>query len=279
MSDEQEQAEYWNGPGGQRWVAHQDALDRMIRPFGLAAIERLALQPGEHVLDVGCGCGDTLLSLAERVGPSGSVTGADLSVPMLERARERLPSATLVAGDVTVQRFERRFDAIYSRFGVMFFADPEAAFERLRALLVDPPVGRMAFVCWRTQAENQWASIPAAAVRAALPEVEVGVMDRPTGPGPFAFADSGYVAELLSEADWSEADIEPFDAEVELGTGGLEAAARFSLQAGPAARLLAETSPEQKARALSAVTEALAPHARGDRVALQGAAWTVLARP
>jgi SAM-dependent methyltransferase len=251
----------------------------MIRPFGLAAMERLSLRPGEHVLDIGCGCGDTLLALAERVGPSGSVTGADLSKRMLARARERSPSATLVAGDVTVERFERRFDAVYSRFGVMFFVDPVAAFARVRTLLSSAATGRIAFACWRAQAESQWASIPAAAVRAALPEVPPGVMDGGTGPGPFAFADRSYVADLLSRAGFGEVDIVAFDTEVELGSSGVEQAAHFSLQAGPAARLLADTSPEQKARALAAVIEALAPYAQGDRVALHGGAWTVLARP
>jgi SAM-dependent methyltransferase len=278
MSDNHEQLEYWNGAGGLRWTTHQEALDRMVRPFGLAAMERLGLRAGEHVLDVGCGCGDTLLALSERVGERGSVTGIDLSTEMLGRARERIPRATLIAGDASEQRFERRFDALFSRFGVMFFADPVGAFSHLRALLVDPPAGRMAFVCWRAQAENTWASLPAAAVRAALPAAPVGVMDRATGPGPFALADADYVKSVLSAAGFSQVEVAAFDAEVELSTTGLEEAARFSITAGPAARLLAQATPEDKARAAAAVAKALAPHEQNGRVALHGRAWTVLAR-
>ena len=278
MSGNQEQLEYWDGVGGQRWTAHQEALDRMVRPFGLAAIERLALRPGEHVLDVGCGCGDTLRALAERVGERGSVTGVDLSTQMLGRARERVPRATLIAGDVTEVAFERRFDALFSRFGVMFFANPVAAFASLRGLLVEPPAGRIAFVCWRAQAENGWGTVPFAAVRAALPEAPLGPMDRTDGPGPFAFADRDHVASVLRAAGFSQIDIAPFDAEVELSATGLDEAARFSITAGPAARLLAQASPEQKARAAACVAEALAPYEKNGRVTLHGAAWTVLAQ-
>lgn len=206
MSGNQEQLEYWDGVGGQRWTTHQEALDRMVRPFGLAAIERLALRSGEHVLDVGCGCGDTLLALAERVGERGSVTGVDLSK------------------------------------------------------------------------QNGWGTVPFAAVRAAVPEAALGLMDRADGPGPFAFADRDHVASVLRAAGFCQVDIAPFDAEVELSTTGLEEAARFSITAGPAARLLAQASPEQKARAAACVADALAPHERNGCVTLSGAAWTVLAR-
>ena len=257
-------------------MAHQQALDRMVAPFGRAALERLAARAGEHVLDVGCGCGDTLIALAQAVGPSGSVTGIDLSEPMLARARERVPAATLIAGDASAQRFERAFGAVYSRFGVMFFADPLAAFTHLRGALV--PAGRLAFVCWRAPAENTWAGLPAAAIRAALPDLPVGVQDRPGGPGPFAFAERDTVTGVLRGAGFSAIQLEPFDAEVELASTGLADAVRFAVTAGPAARLVAGASDEDKARAAHAVTAALAPHLRGERVVLHGAAWIVLAR-
>jgi SAM-dependent methyltransferase len=274
-TDNAEQRDYWNGAGGERWVTHQQALDRMVRPFGQAALARLACRPGEHVLDIGCGCGDTLIALGEAVGPSGSVTGIDLSVPMLDRARARVPAATLIAGDASGHRFERAFDAVFSRFGVMFFADPVAAFAHLRAALV--PGGRLAFVCWRAPAENTWAGVPMAAIRAELPDLPVGVQDRPEGPGPFAFAKRDTVAGVLGSAGFSQIQIDPFDAEVELSSTGLADAVRFAVIAGPAARLLINVSPEDKQRAAQAVSAALAPQLRGERVALHGAAWVVLA--
>jgi len=275
-TDNTEQRDYWNGTGGERWVTHQQALDRLVRPFGRAALEQLAPRAGEHVLDIGCGCGDTLIALAEAVGPRGSVTGIDLSEPMLARARERVPAATLVAGDASAHRFERAFDAVYSRFGVMFFADPVNAFTHLRAGLV--PAGRLGFVCWRAPAENSWAGLPVAAIRAALPDLPLGVQDRPDAPGPFAFAERDTVAGVLRGAGFSALQIEPFDAEVELASTGLADAVRFAVTAGPASRLLAHASAEDAARAAQAVSAALAPHLRGARVALHGAAWIVLAR-
>ncbi len=250
----------------------------MVRPFGLAAIARLHLRPGEHVLDVGCGCGDTTLALAERVGPQGSVTGIDISVPMLARARERNRAAELIAADLMEHAFSRSFDAIFSRFGVMFFADPAAAFGRLRQTLAAPPTGRIAFVCWRAQADNAWAHVPFAAVHAALPDVPLGVQDRASGPGPFSFADRDFLQSMLQRAGYTEIDIAPVDQAVELADAGLDAAARFALTAGPAARLLANASEQDRQRAAAAVRDALAPYLVNERVALPGAAWAVLAR-
>ena len=278
MTASQEQLDYWNGAGGQRWVRYQEALDRMVRPFGLAAMERLQLQPGEHVLDVGCGCGETTLALAERVGAGGSVTGIDLSAPMLARARERNPGAELIAGNAAEHAFTRSFDAIFSRFGVMFFADPVAAFAHLRASLAAAANGRMAFVCWRAEAENAWARVPFAAVRGALPEAPLGVQDRASGPGPFAFADASAVERMLRHAGYGQVDVAPFDCEVELASNGLDAATSFALTAGPAARLLVQASDADRQRAAAAVRAAIAPYLTHDRVALPGAAWVVFAR-
>jgi SAM-dependent methyltransferase len=272
----EEQQAYWNGAGGERWTEHQESLDRMVRPFGLAALARLALVNGEKVLDVGCGCGDTLLAIAERVGPTGHVTGIDLSERMLERAGERVPGATLIAGDASEHAFrDAPFDAIYSRFGVMFFADAALAFRRLRGLSSD--AGRIAFVCWRAIADNPWASVPFAAVRAALPEVALGPQDRADGPGPFSLADADATSRLLRDAGFHAIDVLPFDCEVELSNSGLDDAVRFTLTASRAAHLLTNASESERARAALFVKEALSSYQHGERVALAGAAWTVLA--
>jgi SAM-dependent methyltransferase len=245
-----DQQEYWNRAGGERWVKHQEVLDQMVRPFGKAALERLAVRAGEHVLDVGCGCGDTLIELGRAAGERGSVTGIDLSEPMLARARERVAAATLIAGDASEHPFGRKFDAIYSRFGVMFFGVPVAAFSHLAAALA--PAGRLAFVCWRSPEENPWASLAFSAVRSALPDVAL---------------------------PWQDAiDIAAFDADVVLSNTGLADAVRFTLTAGPASRLLAEASPAQKQSVEEALGRSLAPHLNGDRLALPGASWSVLAK-
>jgi ubiquinone/menaquinone biosynthesis C-methylase UbiE len=269
-----DQHEYWNQAGGERWVKHQDALDQMVRPFGKAALERLALRAGEHVLDVGCGCGDTLIELGRAAGEQGSVTGIDLSEPMLARARERVAAATLIAGDASDHPFGRKFDAIYSRFGVMFFSDPVAAFSHLAAALV--PAGRLAFVCWRAPEENPWASLAFSAVRSVLPDVALPWKD--SGPGPFAFGKRERIAEVLGAAGFASIDIAAFDADVVLSNTGLADAVRFTLTAGPASRLLAEASPAQKQRVEEALGRSLAPHLSGDRLTLSGATWNVLAK-
>jgi SAM-dependent methyltransferase len=275
-SAKDEQLAYWNGAGGERWAEHQESLDRMVRPFGLAALSRLAPQSGERVLDVGCGCGDTLLALAEHVGPRGQVTGIDISERMLARARERAPAATLIAGDVTESAAAHgSYDAIYSRFGVMFFADAPKAFRRLHALLSD--AGRIAFVCWRELADNPWALVPFDAVRSALPEAGLGPHDQAGGPGPFSLADADATARLLREAGFHALDLQPFDCEVELSSSGLDEAVRFTLTASRAAHLLKNASDSERTRAAAAVKQALAKYQIGERVALGGAAWTVLA--
>ena len=199
-----EQQEYWNRAGGERWVAHQEALDETVRPFGQAALTRLALQAGEHVLDVGCGCGETLLEIGRLVGQQGSVTGIDLSLPMLARARERAPFATLIAGDASAQPFARKFDALYSRFGVMFFGDPVGAFRHLADAL--SPDGRLSFACWRKAADNPWAALPVAAVRTVLPNAGLQGQNDPDSPGPFAFAKRERIEEVrvvLRGAAWT----------------------------------------------------------------------------
>src|SRR5262245_10542724 len=122
-----EQLEHWNGPGAKRWVDQQERLDRVLGPLGGFAVERAAPAPGERVIDVGCGCGASTLELAERVGPSGSALGVDISGPMLARASERaraLPWAQFVEADASSHSFRGDADLLFSRFGVMFFADP-----------------------------------------------------------------------------------------------------------------------------------------------------------
>ena len=158
-----QQVEYWNTQGA-RWVEVGPRIDAQLEPLGLATIERAAVRVGERVLDVGCGCGQATLQLAERVGATGSVLGSDISEPMLARARERAGEAGLEnvefrQGDAQTEPFpESHFDLIFSRYGVMFFADSEAAFANLRVAL--RPGGRLVFVCWQELGKNPWLEQP-----------------------------------------------------------------------------------------------------------------------
>jgi ubiquinone/menaquinone biosynthesis C-methylase UbiE len=164
------QIEFWNGPGGSRWVKEQEELDRSLAPFAQALFARAALTSGERVVDVGCGCGVTSLAASALVGAAGSVLGVDVSAPMLARAKERadgLPNVSFELSDATTHGFARSFDAVVSRFGVMFFANPVAAFANLRSAL--RPGGRVVFIAWRSAPENPWVRIPGEAASAHVP--------------------------------------------------------------------------------------------------------------
>src|SRR5262249_23771195 len=151
---------YWNSAGGRRWVERQQSQDIVLGPILQAVLERAQLRKGERVIDIGCGTGASSIALAERVGPSGQLLGIDVSAPMLARAAE-------VRADATTHRFQAAtFDLLFSRFGVMFFAEPARAFANLRAAL--KPSGRLAFACWRKFNENPWLQVP---LRAALEHV------------------------------------------------------------------------------------------------------------
>ena len=152
------QAEHWNsGDAIEHWLRNQDRYDRMLQPFADLILQTAALQPGEQVLDVGCGYGATTLEAARRVAP-GPVLGVDLSGPMLSVAKDRaagsgLANVAFEHGDVQVYPFgPARFDAVISRFGVMFFEDPVAAFANIRSAV--RPGGRLVFACWQPLANN-----------------------------------------------------------------------------------------------------------------------------
>jgi SAM-dependent methyltransferase len=269
------QIAYWNESAGPSWVAMQDALDHELEELGLAAMAALAPREGERLADIGCGCGATTLELARRVGPSGAVLGVDISAPMLAVARERakaagLAQARFVEADAQTHAFEP-VDGGFSRFGVMFFADPVAAFANIRRGL--RPSGRVAFVCWRPLMENPWMTVPMAAVLPLLPSPPAA--PQPGAPGPFAFADRDRLFGILRDAGFADLSIEPLDAKV--AWGDLELSVRVALRLGPVAGLIRE-NPDLADRMAEAVRTALAAHVGAEGVRLDSASWIVLAR-
>lgn len=271
----EEQVAYWNGPAADRWTAYQVVLDRALTPYSGAVLERAGARAGEHVLDIGCGCGETSLALSERVGSGGTVLGVDISAPMLARARERAqnrPNLTFLQGDASVFAFPRKFELLFSRFGVMFFEDPTAAFQHLHAAAQSG--GRLAFVCWRPFAENPWTRIPLEAVATVVPNSEERSADL---PGPYAFADQAKVERILSAAGFHDVKLERFDADVTLGDD-LEQAVHFAVTSGPASRLLATVTPDVLAKAKDAVRRALESAKTPKGYALSGSSWLVTAK-
>jgi SAM-dependent methyltransferase len=272
--------EQWNGARGARWVTQQVRLDRVLGPLDGQGLATAEPAPGERVIEVGCGCGASTLALADRVGPSGAVLGIDISAPMLAVARTRTrsrPWVTLREADaarVTFSGKEGQADLLYSRLGVMFFDDPATAFTNLRRAL--RPGGRLAFVCWRSAAENPWHTLPFEAARDAA-GVAVAP-EPPDAPGPFAFADPERVLSILGCAGFRDASVQPCDLQLELSAQGLEEAVAFALEAGPASRVLAGASPANAERARAAVEGVLARRMSGQSVKMGAAISLVRAQ-
>ncbi len=269
------QIAHWNDTAGRTWAALQDLLDRMIGPLGSRAIDALAPAPGEHLVDIGCGCGATALDLQRRVGANGSVTGFDVSQPMLEVARQRAAAAgapvRFVNGDVQTHGFPPAgADGAFSRFGVMFFDDPVAAFANVATAL--RPGGRLAFVCWRGLADNHWMTVP---LDAARPHMPPQAPADPQAPGPFAFADPERVRAILAGAGYVDIAIAPHDQLI--GGNTLDQALHLALNVGPLGSVLRE-APDARGPVTAAVHAALAPHERDGVVLLPSATWIVGAR-
>jgi len=274
-----EQIRFWNETLGPRWVEQQEMLDAQISPLGLAAMERARVLPGERAIDVGCGCGQSSLQLAERVGPAGAVLGVDIAAPMLARARARAAGRAnlrFVQADAQTHRFDAPYDLVFSRFGVMFFADPAAAFANLAGAL--RPGGRVAFVCWQALDRNPWVLAP---LRAVAGIVALPAPPPPGSPGPFGFADPERVRGVLAGAGFSQVALEPHEGELSLGAQrGLDGAVEFMLEMGPVGAALREAGADAtvRGRAAAAIREALAPFATPGGVRVGYAAWIATAR-
>ncbi len=277
------QAEYWSdGLGGRGWVAMQEGMDRQLAGLGDAAIEAAAVQRGEAVLDVGCGCGATTLLLAERTGPTGRVLGADISPSMTQVARERVAAAgheqaTAVVADAQVvdaASLGGSFDVIFSRFGVMFFADPVAAFVNLRGHM--KPGGRLAFVCWQSPKVNRMFSDFGRELNQLFPNLPA---PDPLAPGPTAFADPERVTQILTEAGWSKIEIAECVRPMQLfGTGDFEEAFQGSLHIGGASRMLIDADPETTAKIHDASRRVLQSQWGPSGAVVDGVCWIVCAR-
>jgi SAM-dependent methyltransferase len=239
-----DQAEFWNSAQAEKWVTHQADFDQRLRPLGEALIRRACIRRGERVIDVGCGTGATTLEVAEQVGPEGSVLAIDLSAPMLALARRRSADrghdhVRFVCADAQSHRFgEAAHDLLISRFGVMFFSDPVAAFGNFRIAL--RPGGRVDFVCWAALERNPWFALPLAVGERWLGPAEP---QPPHAPGPLAFSETGYVEGILAAAGFADVAIETVTTRLP-GAPTSQAEAAFVCLAGPLARLIRTREPD-----------------------------------
>lgn len=276
MSANTEQARKWNATEGAHWVTNQARYDRILGGYGERLLDAADLGPADVVLDIGCGCGETTRGAAQRA-TTGSAVGVDLSGPMLDLARalaadQGLDNVSFEQADVQVHRFPpERFTRAVSRFGVMFFADPGAAFTNVAGALA--PGGRVSFTCWRDVTENEYLMVPAGA---ALQFVDLPPWGDETQPGPFSLADPDRIRSVLGEAGLTDIAIEPVDLPMRLGVDVADTIS-FILDTDLAKDLLASADDATVAKATEAISDALGPFESPDGVRLGSAAWLVTA--
>lgn len=233
-----DQAEHWSGKAGEVWVREQAMFDGLMAPVLDLLLARAGLAHGDHVVDIGCGTGAGMIAEAGIVGESGHVTGLDVSMPMLELARQRLDAeglanVTCLLADAQVHDFaDMTAHHLVSRFGVMFFADPVAAFANMRTAL--KPGGRMTFVCWAGMAGNPWFRIPSEAAKTV---VGAPPPQDPRAPGPMAFSEAGYVEGILESAGFDGIGLTTEEV-ILTPIGDLEQNATFASREGPAGRIV-----------------------------------------
>ena len=271
-----EMNELWNGPASQAWVSAPDRYDRMLGEFADLALEAARLQPGERVLDVGCGSGALSRAAAEQVGGDGRVTGVDISAPLLEVGRTRSGGAVdFEHADAQVHDFpEAAYDAVISRFGVMFFDDPVAAFANLRGTTARS--GRLAFVAWQAAPLNEWVMT---AIGALIPHVGIPELPPPGAPGPFAFGDADHTRGVLEKAGWTDVQLRGVETTLLVGgAAGVDSVMAFYEEDAFGKMMLAKATPEQRADALGALREAVEQRIGEDGLRQAAAVWVVTAR-
>ena len=276
MNINQAQIDFWNGPTGQKWAKHQTDMDRNMTDIAVAVLALADPKPGEKVLDIGCGNGSTSLALAEAVGASGDVMGVDVSQPMLAIARSRVRASNIrfIEADAAAFPFMPDRDLIFSRFGVMFFVEPVAAFANIHKAAAKG--GRMAFMCWRPVEENEWAMVPYLAAKPFLPEQK---QVDPNAPGPFAFADRDRTRGILADAGFREIAIEPFNGHMRLGTSPEHAALQLTSLMGPASRALKNVDEATRTKAREAIAKRMAEfQGSAPDIAPGTACWLVSAK-
>jgi SAM-dependent methyltransferase len=265
------------------WVENESIFDAIFAPVTRALLDAAELSAGQRVLDVGCGTG-TLLAAAGTAG--AAAVGVDISPGMAAAAAARVPAATVLLGDAQVMDLGVAapgppFDRIVSRFGVMFFADPVAAFANLRRVAADG--ARLVFACWRTFGENPMFTLGTSVLAERLdPRPSPPAPDE---PGPTAFADRDRLAGLLSDAGWTSVDITPLDVTLDYsfdGSDGVEQrlATILSVTTGRTAREILEPTlgPVAWAELLDEVRAEVRRHLVDDAVKVPAALWLVTAR-
>lgn len=273
-----DQREFWDRRAG-AWERRADALDGFSDAYGMPVMDALAVQPGERVLDIGCGPGTTAIELAHRVGPSGKVVAVDISEPMTaaasrRAARNQVTNITFQVVDAESGHLGEGFDVAYSRFGVMFFTDPASAFTNITRAL--RPGGRLGCTVWGSLADNPWMFVPTLAAGPVL-QAELTI-PAPGEPGPFSMADPDQVSSVLSGAGLDQIAIEAIKGTRVITQATASDEIRTLVEVGPLAEAYAAADETTRQLAVDAVIAAFDPYQAEDVWSLPGLAWQVTAR-
>ena len=272
------QKDFWSGKGGDYWVEKQSEMDIMLNPLGKKALAKLDLKSNSEVLDIGCGCGATTLEIAKKVS-EGTVTGLDISVPMLGKAESEASIQGIANVDFKVidvqvdQLASEKYDYVYSRFGVMFFDDPYEAFKNIFSSIKEG--GELSFVCWQDPSLNPWQSLSVQVIR--------GYLDMPSppprSPGPFAFHEKDYVKEILEKSGFSDISFDDNQEDITMFSGkSLQEASEDYLAINPVVTEMLKDSPDDlKAEIVESLKEAFSEFHKGDGLVFPSATWVVSA--
>jgi SAM-dependent methyltransferase len=277
--DNSEAIEAWDGPLFERFVAFRDIVTTGLGAHGERALALHPPQPGERVVDIGCGFGDTAHRIGQLVGESGSVLGVDAAPRFIESAQAEFgaPNVRFEVADVERTTFEGEFDFAFSRFGTMFFANPVHALRNVRAAL--RPGGRLCMVVWRRKLDNDW--MHRAEVIAADFVTRPDEYDEPTcGPGPFSMANADTVSDIVLAAGYRDVELSRTDIPIRIG-GNMDEAIEFVTALGPAGetiRLLGERAADELPKLEEALRAGLAEFVQPDgSVVGPASTWVVSA--
>lgn len=271
--------EDWAGEMGARWLASLDRFEGMIAPIGAALFAQADYQPGERVLDLGCGGGATTLAIADAVGAQGAALGLDVAPMLVAKAQERAAAqgstARFVCADAaTASLDEPPFDRLFSRFGSMFFAEPVPAFANLKAML--KPGARIDLAVWAAPRDNLWMMEVMGVVRQHI-EIPPAT---PRAPGPFAFEDLTYLEDVLTGAGFTGMAVVPYQGLQPVGGPGAspQDAVDFVLSSMAVGRVLDEAEAEIREAARAGLLDRFTRrHVAGEGVMMDCKAWLVRA--
>jgi len=273
-----EQAEYWESRASS-WMSLESHHEQVIGLPGRMAMDRLGPRPGQFIVDLGCGTGQTTVELARRVAPGGRAVGVDIAAALLERAREHASEAgvdnvELLHADVQSSDIGRAsFDGAFSRFGVMFFADPVTAFANVHNAL--KPGAVLSFACWQPVTSNEWMLIPAMAavsVLGVMPE-----MPAPDAPGPFSLSDPDRTRKLLESGGFHDVDISGHSDMMRMSEDAIPWWVDSALKVGVAQRMLEDKDSETVERVRAAIDRDLRSRVQDGELALSRSAFLVRA--